>query len=80
MPFGRRRHQTARRAAAPATGRRSPVPRSTTPPRDGRNCIEGDTGNDGPGIYAGLVTGRARPLGRLDVRRRDADDLPGPPT
>lgn len=38
-------------------------------PVDGRNCIQGDTGNDGPALYDGLVTGVAGQKGRLDVSR-----------
>jgi hypothetical protein len=36
--------------------------------RNGNNCIVGDTGNDGPGTYDGLVTGLGDgTTGRLDV-------------
>lgn len=35
--------------------------------RDGNNCIEGDTGNDGPRLFDGLVTGTGGHPGRLDV-------------
>lgn len=35
---------------------------------DGRNCIKGDTGNDGPGTYMGLISGAgADAPGRLDA-------------
>lgn len=37
--------------------------------RDGNNCIKGDTGNDGPALYAGFVEGVDGQPGRLDVRR-----------
>jgi Flp pilus assembly protein TadG len=38
-----------------------------TTPTDGRNCIVGDTGNDGPWIYNGLVTGYNGTHGRLNA-------------
>lgn len=36
-------------------------------PVDGRNCIAGDSGNDGPGIYDGLIEGVPGSRGRLDA-------------
>ncbi|GGO70166.1 hypothetical protein [Nocardioides deserti] len=36
---------------------------------DGNNCIKGDTGNDGPGLYKGFIDGVDNRPGRLDVRR-----------
>lgn len=37
-------------------------------PIDGRNCIKGDTGNDGPGTYEGLISGVGAGVpGRLDA-------------
>lgn len=38
-------------------------------PVDGRNCIQGETGNDGPALYDGLVSGLLGEKGRLDVSR-----------
>lgn len=37
---------------------------------NGRNCIEGDTGNDGPAIFDGMIKGTSNPHfpGRLDAR------------
>lgn len=35
--------------------------------RDGNNCITSDTGNDGPRIYDGLISGVGGHPGRLDV-------------
>lgn len=35
--------------------------------RDGNNCIQGDTGNDGPKLYEGLIAGVTGSPGRLDV-------------
>ncbi|WP_372736238.1 hypothetical protein [Nocardioides sp.] len=37
--------------------------------QDGRNCIQGDTGNDGPAIYDGLIGGIDGHAGRLSVTR-----------
>jgi hypothetical protein len=36
---------------------------------DGRNCIRGDTGNDGPAIFDGLVAGVDSSPGRLSTTR-----------
>jgi hypothetical protein len=38
-----------------------------TVPLDGRNCILGDTGNDGPAIYDGFLAGVDGVPGRLDA-------------
>ena len=38
-------------------------------PQDGRNCIMGDTGNDGPAIFDGLISGVDGHLGRLSTSR-----------
>jgi hypothetical protein len=40
---------------------------------DGRNCITGDTGNDGPALYDGLVAGVNGYAGRLSVARQDGE-------
>lgn len=45
-------------------------------PLDGRNCILGDTGNDGPALYDGFVSGTGSRPGRLDVRN-GATTCPG---
>ena len=37
--------------------------------QDGRNCIQGGTGNDGPSIYDGLIGGTGGVPGRLSVSR-----------
>lgn len=34
---------------------------------DGKNCIKGDTGNDGPKTYDGFIGGGDIPVGRLDA-------------
>jgi len=38
---------------------------------DGRNCILGDTGNDGPALFDGLIGGTGGSLGRLSTSRPD---------
>lgn len=38
---------------------------------DGRNCIQGDTGNDGPAIFDGLIGGTGGSFGRLSTSRPD---------
>lgn len=48
-------------------------------PIDGRNCIQGDTGNDGPALYDGLVSGLLGEKGRLDVSR-GATSCPADPS
>jgi hypothetical protein len=37
--------------------------------QDGRNCIQGQTGNDGKSIYEGLIAGTEGKPGRLSVTR-----------
>jgi hypothetical protein len=52
--------------------RQAEVREDTAPPQPNRNCIQGNTGNDGPKMLEGLITGTRNPTftGRLDVSGR----------
>jgi hypothetical protein len=52
--------------------RQSEVREDTAPPQNHRNCISGNTGNDGPKMFEGLIAGTTSPTfqGRLDVAGR----------